>query len=87
MAIDMLIPREPSAFPNSVYLIGLAKGWIFEKPFETYPIDVGGPVTPDSQAPLDPEEVEAEFGRIVKLLKEQRDADSASTQHNRAASS
>ena len=87
MAIDMLIPREPSAFPNSVYLIGLAKGWIFEKPFETYPIDVGGPVTPDSQTPLDPEEVAAEFGRIVKLLKEQQDADSSSTQHNRAASS
>ena len=40
MAIDLLIPRDPSMFPHSVYLIGLAEGWIFDQPFETRPIDV-----------------------------------------------
>ena len=43
LAIDTLIARTPSAFPFSVYLIGLSGAWIFDAPFDTYPIDVGGP--------------------------------------------
>ena len=48
MGIDMLIPRNPSIFPNSVCMIGLAEGWIFKAPFETYPIDVGPPIIQES---------------------------------------
>jgi hypothetical protein len=40
-AIDLLQGRSPSAFPHSVYFIGLAKWWIFEAPFDTRPLDVG----------------------------------------------
>jgi hypothetical protein len=79
MGIDLLIPREPSMFPNSVYMIGLASGWIFERPFETYPIDVGSLLPSDRKEPLDPEEAAAEMARIVQLLAEYRDASSSGT--------
>lgn len=80
MAIDMLIPRDPSSFPNSVYLIGLAKGWIFENPFETYPIDVGPPpIISDSQEGLDSEGVATEFTRILQLFTEYKHAASSGT--------
>ena len=33
LASDILEEREPSAFPNSLYLIGMERGWLFEEPF------------------------------------------------------
>jgi ubiquitin-protein ligase len=77
LAIDTLFGAEVSGFPNSVYLIGLRKGWIFDSPFETYPIDVGPPSISDSHAELTPEETEAEFIRIFRLLREHQDGDSS----------
>jgi ubiquitin-protein ligase len=74
MAIDLLIPREPSSFPNSVYLIGLAKGWIFEAPFETYPIDVGRPEDISLAANLSADEKNVELERIVQLFSEYQNA-------------
>ncbi|MGO9083662.1 MAG: ThiF family adenylyltransferase [Candidatus Sulfotelmatobacter sp.] len=74
MAIDLLIPRDPSAFPYSVYLIGMAKGWIFEYPFETYPIDVGPPAVAKEEEPVDPQEAVAELARIFQLLSRQNAA-------------
>ena len=35
---DCFVSPESSKFPNSMYLIGLAKGWVFEAPFATIPI-------------------------------------------------
>jgi molybdopterin/thiamine biosynthesis adenylyltransferase len=83
MAIDLLVPRNPSFFPNSVYLIGLAEGWIFEKPFETYPIEVGTPVVAESPA-LDPQEAAKELARIAQLFTEHQDAASSSAPYNQA---
>lgn len=74
MAIDVLIPREPSAFPNAVYLIGLTKGWIFENPFETYPVDVGSPPSQPEVA-MDPLDSAAELARIFQLFSEKKNAD------------
>ena len=74
MAIDLLIPRDPSTFPNSVYLIGLAKGWIFEYPFETYPIDVGPPEVAQAEEEIDPQEAVAELARILQLFSRQNAA-------------
>lgn len=37
LALDTLTQSE-SAFPQSAYAIGLKKGWIFEAPFDTWPI-------------------------------------------------
>lgn len=84
MAIDLLIPRDPSSFPNSAYLIGLAKGWIFGQPFETYPIDVGLPDVVAPKDSLDPEEAAAEFARIMQLFSEHKDAASSGTSNSEA---
>lgn len=37
-AIDTLLGAIPSAFPNSMYLIGLMQWWVFKAPFHTIPI-------------------------------------------------
>jgi hypothetical protein len=74
MAIDLLVPRDPSIFPYSVYMIGLAGGWIFDQPFETRPIDVGSPAREEPPQPQDPEEAEAEFELIARLFSEYQDA-------------
>jgi len=37
---DCFTPPERSKFPSSMYLIGLAKGWVFEAPFATIPISM-----------------------------------------------
>lgn len=79
MAIDTLIPREPSMYPQSVYLIGLAKDWIFDSVFETYPIYVGPPMVAPAQGEVDPEQAKAESLRIAELLAEHKDEDSSST--------
>lgn len=42
MIIDTALGHDPSQFPNSVYLIGMRKEWIFQAPFDTHPIDVHG---------------------------------------------
>lgn len=42
-ALDALPGHEPSAFPHSVYLVGLTEEWLFRAPFHTLPIDVGEP--------------------------------------------
>lgn len=74
MAIDLLIPREPSSFPNSVYLIGLSKGWIFNQPFETYPIELGEPEAPVSEDDDDPDLAKEEAERIIQLFIEYKNA-------------
>jgi hypothetical protein len=73
----MLIPRDPSTFPHSVYMVGLASGWIFEQPFETHPIDVGAPVALPPEEVVDPEDMAAEFARIKQLFTEHVDAASS----------
>lgn len=76
LAIDTLIGRTPSSFPYSVYMIGLAAGWIFDQPFDTRPIDVGAPL-PISTPAVDPAIIEEETARIRDLFIKYRDAHSA----------
>lgn len=85
MAIDTLIPREPSAFRNSVYLIGLAEKWNFEQAFDTYPIDLGPP-RPSAAEPVPQEIADQERARVLELLKNYADA-SASADGGTPASS
>ena len=87
MGIDMLIPRDPSAYTHSVYLIGLAKGWIFDNAFETYPIDVGTPNIPHADGKLDPAEGASELARIAQLLTEHEDEDFSGTRDRQTPSS
>lgn len=74
LAIDTLISRTPSTFPHSVYLLGLAKQWIFDAPFDTYPIDVGQHTTSEGSTPADSQEMAAEVARIFQLLTDHKDA-------------
>src|SRR5262249_54567063 len=39
VAADTALGREPSWYPNSLYLIGLARASVFEAPFHTIPIE------------------------------------------------
>lgn len=87
LVIDTLIGREPSSFPYSVYLIGLASAWIFDAPFDTYPIDVGTPRPSESEPDLTEEEAAAERARIVQLLVDYQDASSSDGTDSEASSS
>lgn len=86
LAIDTLVRPAASAFPYSVYLIGLSKGWIFEAPFETYPIDVGGPPSTDSQTGADPNEAAAEIAVVGQLLTDYQNAAAPAASNNQANS-
>jgi hypothetical protein len=43
LAIDTALQRIPSRFPNSAYLMGFRREWIFDQPFDTHPIAAAGP--------------------------------------------
>lgn len=75
-AIDTLIPRQPSAFPYAVYLIGMREGWNFDQPFETHPIDVGG-TPPSTESPVDPALAHEEAARLIELLKKMKNETAA----------
>lgn len=71
LAIDLL-SRQASAFPHSVYAIGLAAGSVFSEPFDTKPIDVGLP-TEVSKPILTKEETTAELARLLALIRPPKD--------------
>ncbi|OXI43864.1 ThiF family adenylyltransferase [Burkholderia aenigmatica] len=63
LLIDAAIAGDSSEFECSAYMIGLRKEWIFEGPFDTWPINLGsGPWT--HTAEVDPE-VRAEGNRAL----------------------
>jgi sulfur-carrier protein adenylyltransferase/sulfurtransferase len=68
-AIDLLIGRDPSLFPHSVYAIGLGPGSVFKQPFDTYPIDVGAPPPDEPAVELTPAEASEEISRLMELFK------------------
>ncbi|GGA02846.1 ThiF family adenylyltransferase [Dyella caseinilytica] len=74
LAIDTLLAREPSYFPNSMYIIGLSPCPLFEQPFVTYPIDLPEP-PPVAEAPaLSDDERREELTRIVDMFQRLRNA-------------
>ena len=77
LAIDTLIGATPSAFPFSVYMIGLSAGWIFDQPFDTRPIDVGGAAGQPESGPLDDAVAVEELAVIRELFRKFADASPA----------
>lgn len=68
LGLDALADREPSSFPYSMYLVGLARAWVFDQPFQTIPVETGPPSA--STAPAASAEVTAEGVRfLTELLK------------------
>lgn len=66
LALDILQGGD-TAFPHSAYMIGLRKAWIFQAPFDTWPIDLA-PIGPwqDPRSTLD-------AGDIAKLMADMID--------------
>ena len=66
LALDALIGREPSHYAAHAYLVGHARGWMFEGPFHVQPIITDAPIRAD-QPPPDEDSVENEFvGKLVQ---------------------
>ena len=73
VAIDQLLESEPSLFPYSMYLIGLRRGWIFDAPFHTIPLETGPP--DKAHAPeTSPESLKAGLDFIGELLAQSTNA-------------
>lgn len=70
--IDILTRPTQSQYEQSAFMIGLGPAWIFQGPFATYPIDVGGPDLTPAEA-VDVEEQTPEIIKIGHLLKEYSD--------------
>nr|WP_276555702.1 ThiF family adenylyltransferase [Bradyrhizobium elkanii] len=70
LAIDLLVDRDPSIFPCSVYAIGLGADSVFSQPFDTYPIDVGPPPPEPEVVELSNEEKVIEIATLLELLKD-----------------
>jgi hypothetical protein len=79
MAIDALIGREPSIFPNSAYAIGLGAGSIFTQPFEVFPIEVGDAPSDEAKVQLTEEELGEEVANIMAMFKARADEAAAAS--------
>ena len=75
LALDALINREPSHYTAHAYLVGHARGWMFEGPFHVQPILADAPIRTDLLPP-DEDSVEKEFvGELIqRRLRETEDS-------------
>lgn len=85
LAIDTLVQREPSLFPVSAYVIGLAKAWAFSAPYETFPIDLGPAIERPDQEISNPAKVAAELKRLLSLIGVNTDETDRPTSNSPAA--
>ena len=75
MAIDALLGGD--IFPQSMYVVSLKAGWIFDQPFETHPIVAEKAVLADEVMP-DPEERARGLAFLIQdVLGEVANEDSA----------
>lgn len=68
LALDTLLAREPSAFPHSLYLIGLARAWVFEAPLQVVPIATDHLRGADTPAAPDPGQLDANVEFLKSLF-------------------
>lgn len=76
LAIDTALSRDPSEFPNSVYLLGMRNEWIFEAPFDTRPIGVQGPGWENEESSENDEDRVAAVEALLKMHHGKPRADS-----------
>ena len=77
LALDVLIEREPSEFPYSLYLISLTQEWIFKQPFHTIPIDFKNVQPTIIEPELSKDEVNKNLEFIEQLISKQKNEDSS----------
>ncbi len=70
--LDCLLRPAESQYKHSVYMVGIGKGWIFEEPFQTIPLEVGGQI-PSQEPPIDIEEQRAELLEVLRVTGEYSD--------------
>ena len=75
IAADTLLSPEVSQYPYSLYLIGLAKDWVFEAPFATIPIATDHII--ETKTPDDSPDITEAVAFVAALLGKTRAADSS----------
>lgn len=73
MALDALT-RKDTAFPHPAYAVGLKTEWIFEAPFDTWPISL---VPEGEWGPQKEENAEEELAALAKQLFPEVEKDDA----------
>ncbi|MCP3710204.1 ThiF family adenylyltransferase [Paraburkholderia sp. CNPSo 3274] len=66
-AIDALVGADTPRFPNSAYLFGYQKAWIFEAPFDTHPITCPR-ATEGPEVPVDSEEAVSALRELITTV-------------------
>lgn len=75
-ALDTLLEREPSTFPESAYLIGYKRDWIFAAPFDVQPVRVQPPAEESNVGHANTTEERAEaIAVLAGLITQQTNAD------------
>ena len=74
MALDILLENKPSRFPYSMYLVGLKRGWVFDEPFYTIPLDMeDAQINTTEKEFSSSEEQEEAIGFLTELVEKQSD--------------
>ena len=73
LVLDTLLARQPSRYPHSLYLVGLARAWVFSEPLHVIPIEVGDWREQPAESPPAAEQ-EAGLDFIKRLISGGRDA-------------
>ena len=81
---DCFSAAEDSRFPYSMYLVGLANGWVFEEPFVTIPISMASISTAGWSA-VDDNELDPEIAEFLVQLIEKKQNATANTIGNSVA--
>ena len=76
--LDYLVGHEGRVYNHPVYLIGLKRGWLFNEPFDTYPIEVGPPEQVEPVAVLSAERLADTTSFVGGLIDEMTRATSNS---------
>lgn len=78
IALDTLMRPDASAFPHPAYVIGLTRAWIFDEPFEVYPVDFTAEGSwQDSE--ISEDQASEAIERVVSILKGDANADRTRT--------
>ena len=72
LALDILIEREPSDFPYSLYLISLTQERIFKEPFYTIPIDIKNAQSTITDPEIPQDEVNENLNFIEQLISKEK---------------
>jgi len=73
LALDTMLRAENSVYTNSMYLVGLRKGWVFDQPFHNVPVSMEG-LAEEKNETIDPE-AESEGQKFLwELVEKETDA-------------